>query len=81
MKPFITERKRPRVEACYNFVTPLIVVQLTNKLLNEVLEPPNVSPGGHKLGVNGLAVDAERSILYVRPTIRATSPLYLTLCE
>ncbi|KAL1879100.1 hypothetical protein VTK73DRAFT_7324 [Phialemonium thermophilum] len=32
--------------------------------ISYVLEPPNASPGGHRLGVNGLAVDRENSILY-----------------
>lgn len=31
------------------------------------------SPGGHRLGVNGLAVDRDQSILYVALSFRARS--------
>ncbi|EAQ86764.1 hypothetical protein CHGG_08017 [Chaetomium globosum CBS 148.51] len=32
--------------------------------ISYVLEAPNSSPGGHRLGVNGLAVDRDNAILY-----------------
>ncbi|KAL1840528.1 hypothetical protein VTJ49DRAFT_349 [Mycothermus thermophilus] len=32
--------------------------------ISYVLELPNASPGGHRLGVNGLAIDRDNSILY-----------------
>lgn len=36
---------------------------LLTLLFATVLEAPNSSPGGHRLGVNGLAVDRDNAIL------------------
>ncbi|KAK3387279.1 hypothetical protein B0H63DRAFT_521340 [Podospora didyma] len=41
-----------------------VTTRLTWPPFAAVLELPNSSPGGHRLGVNGLAVDRDNSILY-----------------
>lgn len=45
---------------------------LTNDSSISVLPLAN-SPGGHRLGVNGLAVDSDQSILYETPRLRKTN--------
>ncbi|MCJ1420427.1 hypothetical protein MMC32_006784 [Xylographa parallela] len=50
--------RKARQRISYGAVYPLITPQ------QRVLLPLANSPGGHRLGVNGLAVDSDRSILY-----------------
>ena len=48
--------------ACHRFTVPRLPV-LTSCALYTVLERADKQVGGHKLGVNGLAIDRDQSIL------------------
>lgn len=48
--------------ACHRFTVP-DCLSLTSCVLSPVLERADKQVGGHKLGVNGLAIDRDQSIL------------------
>ncbi|KAL2864682.1 Pkinase-domain-containing protein [Aspergillus lucknowensis] len=51
-----------RREHCRSFLCRM-ARKLSHQRVTYVLPPPD-SPGGHRLGVNGLAIDSENSVLY-----------------